>query len=295
MYGRKITDGLRKGTPLHLYLPGPHRGVWNGAALTASRELILCESLIDAMTFWCAGYRNVTASYGVEGFTDDHLAAFQAHGTQRVLIAYDRDDAGERAADKLAERLIGAGIECYRIQFPKGMDANEYALKVQPAAKSLGALIRKAVWMGNGEAPAAPTSPAAVVPVTVPSLAAKEEAAPLPPPTPLPASPAPAGPSFALDADVRDNEVVLAFAERRYRVRGLSKNLAYDVLKVNCWRRTATPSTSTPSTCTTPGRGPATSHRQPLNCGWPKTRSRRTWGACCSSSKRCRSCRFRAP
>ncbi len=29
MYGRKITPNLRKGTPLHLYLPGPHRGVFN--------------------------------------------------------------------------------------------------------------------------------------------------------------------------------------------------------------------------------------------------------------------------
>ena len=29
LYGRKITPHLRKGTPLHLYLPGPHRGVWN--------------------------------------------------------------------------------------------------------------------------------------------------------------------------------------------------------------------------------------------------------------------------
>ena len=27
MYGRKITPNLREGTPLHLYLPGPHRGV----------------------------------------------------------------------------------------------------------------------------------------------------------------------------------------------------------------------------------------------------------------------------
>ena len=28
VYGRKITPNLRKGTPLHLYLPGPHaRGV----------------------------------------------------------------------------------------------------------------------------------------------------------------------------------------------------------------------------------------------------------------------------
>jgi hypothetical protein len=29
MYGRKIRDDLKAGTPLHLYLPGPHRGVWN--------------------------------------------------------------------------------------------------------------------------------------------------------------------------------------------------------------------------------------------------------------------------
>jgi DNA primase len=233
MYGRKITDGLRKGTPLHLYLPGPHRGVWNGAAVAASPEIILCESLIDAMTFWCAGYRNVTTSYGVEGFTDDHLTAFKGHGTKRVLIAYDRDAAGERAADRLAERLIAAGIDCYRIQFPKGMDANEYALKVQPASKSLGALIRKAVWMGSGQAPEIAMTPAPAPSVTVPPLAAKEESAPLPPAAPLPASPAPSGPSFAMDADVKDNEVVLAFAERRYRVRGLSKNLSYDVLKVN--------------------------------------------------------------
>ena len=73
-----------QGTPLHLYLPGPHRGVWNEEALAVSKEIILCEALIDALTFWCAGFRNVTASYGVNGFTDDHRAAFQTHGTKRV-------------------------------------------------------------------------------------------------------------------------------------------------------------------------------------------------------------------
>jgi len=134
IYGRKVRDDLRPGTPAHLYLPGPHHGVWNSEALAASKEIILCEALIDAMTFWCAGYRNVTAAYGVEGFTDDHLVAFRKYGTARVLIAYDRDDAGERAADKLAARLMAEGIECYRIQFPHGMDANEYAVKVTPAA-----------------------------------------------------------------------------------------------------------------------------------------------------------------
>jgi len=154
VYGRKINDNLREGTPYHLYLPGPHRGVWNEAALAAHPEIILCEALIDALTFWGAGFRNVTASFGIEGFTADHLAAFKRHGTQRVLIAYDRDEPGERAAEKLAPQLIAQGLECYRIQFPKGMDANEYALKLAPAEKSLGLVIRKAVWLGKGPAPA---------------------------------------------------------------------------------------------------------------------------------------------
>ena len=153
MYGRKITPGLRPGTPLHLYLPGPHRGVWNEAALEASKEIILCEALVDALTFWCAGFRNVTASYGVNGFTDDHKAAFRKYGTERIYIAYDRDAAGEHAAEEHASELLALGMECFRVQFPKGMDANEYALKVTPAAKSLGVLLNNAVWLGKGKQP----------------------------------------------------------------------------------------------------------------------------------------------
>src|SRR5690606_6978135 len=98
-------------------------------------------------------YRNVTASYGTSGFTDDHLAAFKQYGIERVLIAYDRDDAGNTAADKLAKQLQQEGFDCYRIELPKGMDVNEYAQQVTPASKSLGLVIRKAVWLGSGKAP----------------------------------------------------------------------------------------------------------------------------------------------
>ncbi len=291
VYGRKLNDHLRTGTPLHLYLPGPHRGVWNEAALGTSKEVILCEALIDALTFWCAGYRNVTSSYGVEGFTADHLAAFQQHRIERVLIAYDRDEAGERAAAKLAERLTAEGLDCYRIHFPKGMDANEYALKVGPANKSLGVAIRSAQWLGKGAAPstrAAPrtaaaldtgqsgplrstTAAGAVESSPVPALAAPttavEEAAakegaglgssmtvePVAPPAvsaalaaPLVAPPsasllpaqvipdAPAQPSApSSEAIGSEREHVFSFGERRYRVRGLEKNLSLQTLKVN--------------------------------------------------------------
>jgi DNA primase len=150
LYGRKVTAHLRAGTPLHLYLPGPHKGVWNAGALKASKAVILCEAIVDALTFWCAGFRNVTAAYGVEGFTENHLAAFKAAGVTQVFIAYDRDDAGDSAAEKLAPKLMAEGLDCYRVQFPRGMDANDYALKVCPAAKSLGLALRQAVWMGKG-------------------------------------------------------------------------------------------------------------------------------------------------
>jgi DNA primase len=65
-----------------------------------------------------------------------------------VLVAYDRDDAGDRAAATLTTKLLAAGIAVSRIEFPKGMDANEYALKVQPASRSLSVLVRAATWLG---------------------------------------------------------------------------------------------------------------------------------------------------
>ena len=48
-------EAARGHAGLHLYLPGAHRGVWNEEALTASKEIILCEALIDALTFWWRG------------------------------------------------------------------------------------------------------------------------------------------------------------------------------------------------------------------------------------------------
>jgi len=221
VYGRKLLDNLRSGTPKHLYLPGPHVGVWNIGALAASKEIILCEALIDALTFWCAGYRNVTSAYGIEGFTEDHLAAFKRYGTERVLIAYDRDDAGERGAAKVSELLMAAGIECFRIQFPKGMDANGYALKVSPAQKSLGLAIRKAVWLGSGQAPAQPEG-APLMASEPPHLAAAvvAENSPAIEAPALPASPMPPLSPPSIPCEILPHEIIFNFEPVRYRVRG---------------------------------------------------------------------------
>jgi DNA primase catalytic core len=238
MYGRKISEPghLRKGTPLHMYLPGPHRGIWNLEAFAESkacpersrRELILCEALIDALTFWCAGHRNVTSAYGVNGFTDEIFEAFEAYGIERVLIAYDRDDAGDKAATALAERLGAAGIGAFRVNFPRGMDANEYALKVTPAEKSLGLLVRSAQWMAGPTRAGSRSSElgAREKPEEPSSLAAE----------PPPSDPKPPNDQLATSPHAPSSELLdpldFTFGDRKYRVRGLEKNLSYEQLKV---------------------------------------------------------------
>jgi DNA primase catalytic core len=258
-YARKLLDNLRAGTPKHLYLPGPHRGVFNREGLEGQSEIILCEALIDAMTFWSAGYRNVTSCYGVNGLTDELLASLKTSGAQRILIAFDRDEAGDRGAEALAKRLIAEGLDCFRLLFPKGMDANSYACAVKPAEKSLGVVIRSAEWLGQGARPAStqtvsvvgavnpsrgamPTDTAepgaaaeTVLPLAASSCAAPEagvetESTPALPELPAAAMPELPAPEARPQADER--QVTLAFGDRRYRVRGLPTQLT-EALKVN--------------------------------------------------------------
>ncbi len=153
IYGRKINDNLRVGTAYHLYLPGPQVGIFNREALAAP-EIIRCEAVFDALTFWAGGWRHVTGRFGTEGFTEERWEALKK--VQRVKRAYDADDAGERAAVRDAERFRAHGIEVFRVKFPQGMDANDYACKVKPPDKSLVLLLNSAAWLGAGTRPPAP-------------------------------------------------------------------------------------------------------------------------------------------
>jgi DNA primase catalytic core len=256
MYGRKITSNLREGTPDHLYLPGPHRGVWNEVALIASKEIILCEALIDALTFWCAGFRHVTSIYGVNGFTEEHKEAFRKHGTRRIYIAYDHDAAGDAAAAKHAEELMEMGIECLWVQFPKGVDANDYARTTKPAGKALGMLLGRAVWLGKGKrstvagSEAEQPSPAAKIENPEPAVKEKSTSST---DAPVPASgevaavtqeeqqvfplaaPLPFANRPAIDepVEIRGEEIWITQGARRYRVLNLDKNTASGTLRVN--------------------------------------------------------------
>jgi len=77
LYGR----GLR--TPRHCYLPGPLRGVLNFQAARLSPEVILTESVLDAVSFHQAGISTAIPIYGTNGFTTDHLDTLKREGVRR--------------------------------------------------------------------------------------------------------------------------------------------------------------------------------------------------------------------
>ncbi|EFB2526432.1 TPA: toprim domain-containing protein, partial [Escherichia coli] len=223
MYGRKIGGDLRKGTPLHMYLPGTHGGVWNEQALIGSSSVVLCESLIDAMSFWVAGVRNVTAAYGVNGFTDEMRAALLAHGVKQVLIAYDNDPAGNEAAVKLASSLAASGIAAFRVLFPAGMDANGYLCQVAEPEQAFSVLLDSAVSMSDLADAESIAPQASAEPAHLTALAADVAA--------LPAVSAPA-PGVSVEA-LADGELMVALPGERWTIRGVSRKTNAAAMKVN--------------------------------------------------------------
>lgn len=214
IYGRKITRGLRKGTPDHLYLPGPHRGIFNPEALTQP-EIILCESVIDALTLVRHGMENATCIYGTQGFTAELFEAIRAANLDAVRIAYDADGSGEKAAQRDAVRLQGIGVAVHRVKLPMGEDVNSFALS--QGAEALKKAVRSAEWLGTGTAPASSLVAAELAAGEAPPVVAKKEAVPKPD-----------APELAAVGEHHE----LALGDRRYRVGGLSRNGGLDSLKV---------------------------------------------------------------
>lgn len=217
IYGRRITGPVRN-APKHLYLPGPHVGVWNADGVRPAREWILCEAIIDALSLWVHGFRHVTASYGVRGFTPDHWALLRAVKPERVIIAYDNDEAGNAAANELAQQLEPEGVAAWRVELPPNSDVNDVLRTAEDPHAILSSLLAASVRL----------LPDVAAPVPAPRAPYREIAAPkTDPPAP------PTAPPGALVPSGDGNQADLTRGEREYRVRGLSANTSFDHLKIN--------------------------------------------------------------
>lgn len=214
IYGRRITKPVRN-APQHLYLPGPHAGVWNTDGVRDAMEWILCESIIDALSFWVHGFENVTASYGVRGFSPDHLKLIRESKPERLIIAYDNDDAGNAAANELAQRMEPEGIPTWRVELPPHADVNDVARVSEDPQAELSSLLAAAIRLLPEKAPG--ETVAVVSPTTTKKAEATKEEKP----------------AGGVQMKFKGDQAEMTRGERQYRVRGIDKNTSFDHLKVN--------------------------------------------------------------
>lgn len=144
--GRVMGDGKPK------YLNSPETMVFdkgrnlyglNAARTTRKNHLILCEGYMDVISMHQAGFTNAVASLGT-ALTSGHASLLKRY-TQEVLLLYDSDEAGVKAALRAIPILREAGLTARVVnlrphkdpdEFIKALGADEFEKRLSQATDS---------------------------------------------------------------------------------------------------------------------------------------------------------------
>ncbi|MFR0073232.1 MAG: DNA primase [Blautia caecimuris] len=104
----------------------------NIARTTRKKYLILCEGYMDVISMHQAGFTNAVASLGT-ALTSGHASLLKRY-TQEVLLLYDSDEAGIRAALRGIPILREAGVNSRVVSLKPYKDPDEFILNMGPEA-----------------------------------------------------------------------------------------------------------------------------------------------------------------
>ncbi len=99
----------------------------NFAKGKCAEQLILCEGYMDVVSLHGAGFENAVATLGT-AITPEQANMIKDY-TKRVIISYDSDEAGQRAADKAFRLLGNTGVETKILKMEGAKDPDEYIKK----------------------------------------------------------------------------------------------------------------------------------------------------------------------
>ena len=99
----------------------------NYARHACADRLILCEGYMDVIAVHAAGMANAVATLGT-AITSEQ-ARIMARYTKEVVIAYDMDDAGRRAAEKAIGLLDSVGVRTKILKLNGAKDPDEFIRK----------------------------------------------------------------------------------------------------------------------------------------------------------------------
>lgn len=96
----------------------------NFARLSRKPNFIICEGYMDVISMHQAGFTNAVASLGT-AFTSPHASLIKRY-TDEVLLAYDSDGAGQKAALRAIPILREAGLKIRVISMKPYKDPDEF-------------------------------------------------------------------------------------------------------------------------------------------------------------------------
>ena len=99
----------------------------NYARHHCAERMILCEGYMDVIALHSAGFENAVATLGT-ALTNEQ-ARMMAKYTKQVLIAYDSDEAGQRAATRAVAMLSDVGLDVRILKMNGAKDPDEYIKK----------------------------------------------------------------------------------------------------------------------------------------------------------------------
>ena len=96
----------------------------NFARHTCQESLILCEGYMDVIAMHAAGFANAVATLGT-AITAEQARIISRY-TKKVIISYDSDEAGQKAAMRAVKLLSEVGLDVVILKIPGAKDPDEY-------------------------------------------------------------------------------------------------------------------------------------------------------------------------
>jgi len=126
-YGRSLTKG-------HYYTEN-RKGLYPSYPSQEAKQLVITESVIDALTVKQYTEYEVLALYGTNGLTPEHSEALsQLKQLQEIILFLDGDNAGQKAVEKYAEQLhkLLPTVQISKVETPEGEDPNSLTVSHEP-------------------------------------------------------------------------------------------------------------------------------------------------------------------
>lgn len=128
--GRVLDDSLPKylnSSDTPVFKKSKNLFALNYARKDCAERIILCEGYMDVIALHGAGFSNAVATLGT-AITPEQ-ARLMSRYTKSVVIAYDSDEAGQRAADKAFKLLGEVGLDVKILTMRDAKDPDEFIKK----------------------------------------------------------------------------------------------------------------------------------------------------------------------